>query len=250
MSDVSRFIPTGLMGNIASIGADRLADAKSVVQDKIAKNNMVKGIEASLGGLKTVTFGKDVFNAGVEGIGKYIKNRGQVKAQNAARAEEAEAEGGADVDAAAGAAQTGGTIQMTAIQGGRVAQQGGGAATAPGDASADMAASARAAPKPFDATGATPAPKLPDPATKPADAGDGEIAGVGEEGGIAEAGAVGEMGALDVLGGILDATGIGAPLGLALGFIGLGLAGHKSAPVTLDTPNNRQVGGFSYQMGV
>ena len=256
MSDISQYIPTGSLQNIATRGQNRLDSAKAVVQDKIAKNNMVKGIEASLGGLKTVTFGKDVFNATAKAIGNKLKNQAAVKAQGgsrtAAKTEEVEPEEGAETNTGmtfseqgasgvtTGAGDLPGAADATDVFSGQVASAGG--ANAP----ADVADAARAAPKPAIDTDAPPLPTAP----KPIDTATPEIAAEGEAGGVGEVGAVAETGLVEGLGGILDATGIGAPLGLALGFVGLGLAAHKDKAVNLVSPDNRGAGGYSYQVGI
>ena len=257
MSDISQYIPTGSLQNIATRGQNRLDSAKAVVQDKIAKNNMVKGIEASLGGLKTVTFGKDVFNATAKAIGNKLKNQAAVKAQGgsrtAAKTEEVEPEEAAETNTGmtfseqgasgvtTGAGDLPGAADTTDVFGGQVASAGG--ANAP----ADVAAAARAAPKPAIDPDSPPLPT----AAKPVEvAGEPEVAAVGEAGGVGEVGAVAETGLVEGLGGILDATGIGAPLGLALGFVGLGLAAHKDKAVNLVSPDNRGAGGYSYQAGI
>jgi len=76
------------------------------------------------------------------------------------------------------------------------------------------------------------------------------LAAEGEVGGVAEASTTAEIGLTETVGGILDDTGILAPLGLIAGAIGVGLAARKRKPPTLNNIRPVTAGGYSYQVGL
>ena len=76
------------------------------------------------------------------------------------------------------------------------------------------------------------------------------LAAEGEVGGVAEASTTAEIGLTETVGGILDDTGILAPLGLIAGAIGVGLAARKRKPPTLNNTRPVTAGGYSYQVGL
>ena len=76
------------------------------------------------------------------------------------------------------------------------------------------------------------------------------LAAEGEVGGVAEASTTAEVGLTETVGGILDDTGILAPLGLIAGAIGVGLAARKRKPPTLNDIRPVSAGGYSYQVGL
>tara|TARA_B110000046_G_scaffold103180_1_gene110837 strand:- start:175 stop:1029 length:855 start_codon:yes stop_codon:yes gene_type:complete len=278
MSDISRFIPTAGLQNIAEAGANRLAAAQSAESRELSSQGLARSIEAGLGGMKMTTFGGKVFSGIEKEGGAYLKQQvGRLQsaakdsagnawesATSALRARDPVAptqmdeigDVGADdlvplQPAAAGAPATAadGASLFTRGYLGRTAPPppaaggGGGAAAQP-----DVAPPRPTAPKPTDE-----APELPDPATKPsvAELAEPETAATGDVGGVASL-ASSEGGFItgsEALSGVLEATGIGAPLGLIVGAVGVGLALKKDKPVAMQV-SNTDTGGFSYQMGI
>ena len=53
----------------------------------------------------------------------------------------------------------------------------------------------------------------------------------------------------EALSSVLEATGIGAPLGLLVGAVGVGLALKKDKPV-VEKLDQSDTGGMSYQVGI
>lgn len=266
MSDISRFLPTAGLSNIAQAGANRLASAQSDVSKKLSQQSLARSIEAGLGGMKMTTFGSKVFSGIEKEGGAYLKQqvgRLQGAAKDAAgnaweSAKDAitgrdpiqmdtigdvDAGGGAAADAGGGAATDAGFAARASNLGGRISNlqsrlQGAG----------DTPPPRPTAPKPKED-----APELPDPATKPSPAElvEPETAAAGEQGGVASL-ASSEGGLItgsEALSGILEATGVGAPLGLIIGAVGVGLALKKDKPVTVAT-SSADSGGYSYQMGI
>ena len=283
MSDISRFIPTAGLQNIAEAGANRLAAAQSAESRELSSQGLARSIEAGLGGMKMTTFGGKVFSGIEKEGGAYLKQQvGRLQsaakdsagnawesATSALRARDPVAPTqmdeignvGADdlvpIEPAAAAAPATGAAPAAAdgdslfTRGylGRTAPPppaaggGGGAAAQP-----DVAPPRPTAPKPTDE-----APELPDPATKPsvAELAEPETAATGDVGGVASL-ASSEGGFItgsEALSGVLEATGIGAPLGLIVGAVGVGLALKKDKPVAMQV-SNTDTGGFSYQMGI
>ena len=266
MSDVSRFLPAGELQSIASMGANRLSAAQTTVQETLSKQSLARSIEAGLGGMKMTTFGGKVF-AGIEKEGgAYLK---QQVGRLTSSAKDAAGNAWESAKDALGSRDP---IQMQEV--GEVEDE----VTAPAAAEAGEVASFadrasalsdrasalksrlegakdEAPPRPTEPKPEVEdePPELPDPADKPSagELADPETAAAGEEGGVASL-ASSEGGLItgsEALSGILEATGIGAPLGLLLGAVGVGLAVKRDAPA--DIPVSRaDTGGFSYQIGI
>ena len=268
MSDISRFLPASELQSIASMGANRLSAAQNTVQETLSKQSLARSIEAGLGGMKMTTFGGKVF-AGIEKEGgAYLKQ--QVGRLTSSAKDAA----GNAYESAKSALSSRDPIQMGEV--GEVEDEPAAAAPAAAEAGevasfADRAsalsdrasalqsrlegAKDEAPPRPTEAKPEVEdePPELPDPATKPSagELAEPEVAAAGEEGGVATL-ASSEGGLItgsEALAGILDATGIGAPLGLLLGAVGVGLALKKDRPAVIQG-NSGDTGGFSYQIGI
>ena len=341
MSDISTVIPTNAIGNIRDRGATRLAAAQADLKKKIGKEDLTKGLEGGLGGLKLTTFGKDVAKSAYDRFGTYISQQGKkavenviTKAKAALQPEQpiqmgeigeieetgeaaaaAPPEAGSVIDGlgrfqpqnftgtleeretveqalnqrfealpAEGQAEARATFNQDAIEAGNSGRGGTGANIAErlqsrsdaikdveDELEQDKAAVEQEdyvpprpdfAPKPEleeeepEVEQAEGAPALP-AKDFPKGAGSGEeeatanLAAEGEVGGVAEATTTAEVGLTETVGGILDDTGILAPLGLILGAVGVGLAARKPKnPPTLNNTRPVTAGGFSYQVGV
>ena len=265
MSDISRFLPTAGLSNIAQSGAQRLAKAQNTVSEKLGKESLARTIEAGLGGMKMTTFGGKVFSGIEKEGGAYLKQQvgrlsGAAKDAAGNAWESAKDALGSrdpiqmddigDVDDAAPVADAGGAAAADAGFATRASNLGSRLSNLQSrlQGAGDTPPPRPTAPKPTED-----APELPDPATKPSPAElvEPETAAAGEEGGVASL-ASSEGGLItgtEALSGILEATGIGAPLGLILGAVGVGLALKKDKPVTLAS-SGADSGGFSYQMGI
>ncbi len=268
MSDVSRFLPAGELQSIASMGANRLSAAQTTVQETLSKQSLARSIEAGLGGMKMTTFGGKVF-AGIEKEGgAYLK---QQVGRLTSSAKDAAGNAWESAKDALGSRdpiqmQEVGEVEDEVTAPAAAAEAGVADASIAGRAEAlsskltDLQAKLQGAkdeapPRPTEAKPEVEdePPELPDPADKPsvAELAKPETAAEGEEGGVAMAAS--EEGGLitgsEALSGILEATGIGAPLGLLLGAVGVGLALKRDAPA--DIPVSRaDTGGFSYQIGI
>ena len=75
MSDISRFIPTAGLQNIAEAGANRLAAAQSAESRELSSQGLARSIEAGLGGMKMTTFGGKVFSGIEKEGGAYLKQQ-------------------------------------------------------------------------------------------------------------------------------------------------------------------------------
>tara|TARA_R110002012_G_scaffold7323_3_gene34537 strand:+ start:868 stop:1710 length:843 start_codon:yes stop_codon:yes gene_type:complete len=274
MSDISRFLPAAGLQNIAEAGANRLASAQAEESRQLSSQGLARSIEAGLGGMKMTTFGGKVFSGIEKEGGAYLKQQvGRLESS----AKDALGNAWENARSALTARDPVGPTQMGEIgdvegdlvplqpaaaaepeaQGASLFSRGylGREAPAPapaggGGGAADVAPPRPIGPKPRPDD--TP-PELPDPATKPsaAELVEPETAATGDVGGVASL-ASSEGGLItgsEALSGILDATGIGAPLGLLIGAVGVGLALKKDKPVGV-TVSNSDTGGFSYQMGV
>jgi len=340
MSDLTGALPTNAIANIRQRGADRLAEAQATLKTAIGKEQMTKGIEGGLGGLKVTTFGKDIAKSAYDRFGTYISQEGRkavnnvvTKARGALRGGDdsdpaaiqmgeigevedeattavapAEAEAGSVIDglgrfqaenftgsmaeretvesalnqrfsalpqeAQASARET---FNQESIQAGNAGREGTTAnisdrLQARSDAikaeedevEADkqavegedyqpprpsFASKPEVADEPADG-----APALPEADYTPGSGAEGataNLAAEGEAGGVAEATTTAEVGLTETVGGILDDTGVLAPIGLLLGAVGIGLAAHKPKnPPTLHNVRPVTAGGYSYQVGV
>ena len=263
MSDISRFLPASELQSIASMGANRLSAAQNTVQETLSKQSLARSIEAGLGGMKMTTFGGKVF-AGIEKEGgAYLKQ--QVGRLTSSAKDAA----GNAYESAKSALSSRDPIQMGEV--GEVEDEPAAAAAGEVASFADRAsalsdrasalqsklegAKDEAPPRPTEAKPEVEdePPELPSAASKPSagELAEPEVAAAGEEGGVATL-ASSEGGLItgsEALAGILDATGIGAPLGLLLGAVGVGLALKKDRPAVIQG-NSGDTGGFSYQIGI
>ena len=236
MSDISRFLPTQALQNIQARGQERLTAAEGAVTRKLSEDSLVKSIEAGLGGMKMTTFGSKVFSGIEKNASPYLK-------QQAGRLESyVKDEAGKAFDSAKSALSSSSSETPPIRMGGGEAEE---------ELPFNEAPPIDRTTKPVE--DGEP-PTLPSQASKPSpgELAEPETAAAGEQGGVAMAAS--EEGGLitgtEALAGVLEATGIGAPLGLIVGAVGVGLALHKDKPVVLDTPNNRTGGGYSYQVGL
>tara|TARA_R110001592_G_C13092562_1_gene743523 strand:+ start:417 stop:1520 length:1104 start_codon:yes stop_codon:yes gene_type:complete len=366
MSDLTGILPGQALANISQRGQDRLSKAQGVLKEAIGKEQLTKGLEGGLGGLKATTFGKDIAKSAYDRFGTYFSQEGRKaltnvveKAKNALNpaddapiqmSEIGEVEETADAPAAesaAAAAPAEATAQATAdsslVDGlGRFNAENYTGSAADNEAvegvltqrfaalPAEAQASARVAlnedpalqvgavrragqvgseerlaaqsarlqgrsdiikdaedeveADKAEVEGEDYVPPRPSYAPKPAQAEAGEEAGEeadaveqaegapelpavdytagsgaegatanlaaeGEAGGIAESTTTAEVGLTETVGGILDDTGILAPLGLIAGAVGIGLGLRKSRnPPTLHNVRPVQSGGYSYQV--
>ena len=358
MSDLTGILPGQALANISQRGQDRLSEAQGVLKQAIGREQLTKGLEGGLGGLKATTFGKDIAKSAYDRFGTYFSQEGRKaltnvveKAKNALTpaddapiqmSEIGEVEETADAPAAASAAAaapaeasadtslvdglgrfnaenyTGSAADNEAVEG--VLTQRFAALPAEAQASARVAlnedpalqvgAVRRAgqvgseeriaaqqarlqgrsdiikdaedeveadkaevegedyvpprpsyAPKPAQAEAgeeadaveqAEGAPELPAvdyTAGTGAEGATANLAAEGEAGGIAESTTTAEVGLTETVGGILDDTGILAPLGLIAGAVGIGLGLRKPRnPPTLHNVRPVQSGGYSYQV--
>jgi len=255
MSDLSRFLQTP--GNIGEKGQERLQQAKDAISQGIGKQNLTRSIEAGLGGMKVTTFGSKVFKGVEEAGSPYLK-------QQISRLESAAKDAAGNVWESAKSAladrDATGPIQMTEIEPAGGQTEASAAEGASPQEIADAESIARTgvparplAPKPEEGPAPGEPPELPDASLKPSP---GELrapetAAEGDEGGVAIAAS--EEGGLitgtEALSAVLDATGIGAPLGLLVGAVGVGLALKKDKPVT-EKVDQSDTGGMSYQVGI
>ena len=276
MSDISRFLPGAGLQNIAEAGANRLASAQAEESRELSSQGLARSIEAGLGGMKMTTFGSKVFSGIEKEGGAYLKQQvGRLQsaakdsagnawesATSALRARDPVGPTQMDEIGDVGAddlvpLQPAAAAPATAADGASLFSRGylGREAPAPapaggGGGAADVAPPRPIGPKPRPDD--TP-PELPDPATKPsvAELAEPETAATGDVGGVASL-ASSEGGLItgsEALSGILEATGIGAPLGLIVGAVGVGLALKKDKPVAMQV-SNTDTGGFSYQLGL
>ena len=257
MSDLSSLL-AGSVGNASARGQERLQAAKDAVSQQLGKQNLTRSIEAGLGGMKVTTFGSKVFKGVEEAGSPYLK-------QQVGRLESSAKDAAGNVWESAKSALSSrdptGPVQMTEIQPVEGASEAEAASGASPQEIADAESIARTGvparplgPKPEEGPAPGEAPKLPDPATKPTDPAElraPETAAEGEEGGVAIAAS--EEGGLitgtEALSAVLDATGIGAPLGLLVGAVGVGLALKKDKPV-VEKVDQSDTGGMSYQVGI
>ena len=268
MSDISRFLPSSEMQSIANIGSNRLAAAQTQVQETLSKQSLARSIEAGLGGMKMTTFGGKVFSAVEKEGGAYLKQQvGRLEstakdaAGNAWESAKAALKGRDPVQMdEIGQVEDEVTAPAAAVEAGVADTSIAGRAGALSSRLSDLQAKLQGAkdeppPRPTEAKPEIEdePPELPDPADKPsvAELAKPETAAEGEEGGVATLAS--EEGGLitgsETLGAILDATGIGAPLGLLLGAVGVGLALKKDKPATIPV-SSADTGGFSYQIGI
>lgn len=77
MSNLGQYIPTNSLANITARGQDRLDAAKATLKKQQGDNELVKGIEGGLGGLKVTTFGKDIAGVLQKRAGAYLKKKGE-----------------------------------------------------------------------------------------------------------------------------------------------------------------------------
>lgn len=339
MSDTSGFLPSNAIGNIRQRGADRLAEAQATLKSAIGKEQLTKGLEGGLGGLKLTTFGKDFAKSAYDRFGTYINQEGRkavnnvvTKARGALRGGDdepiqmgeigevedeattavapAEAEASSVIDGLGrfqaenftgsmaeretvesalnqrfsalpqeAQASARATFNQESIQAGNTGREGATAnisdrLQARSDAikaeEDEVEADKQAvegedyqpprpdfAPKPEvadeveQAEGAPALPEADYTAGTGAEGATANLAAEGEVGGVAEATTTAEVGLTETVGGILDDTGILAPIGLLLGAVGVGLAAHKPKnPPTLHNVRPVTAGGFSYQVGV
>ena len=282
MSNIARELPGGgQLSNIAQRGAQRLASAQNAVSQQLSKENLSKTIETGLGGMKMTTFGSKVFSGIEKEGGAYIKQQaGRLESyakdkagnawESAKDAFKAKDDNGIQMEEV-GEVQTANPLDTITEEEASTlfkpeappatAEEFAGRADSLGSRMSNLQSRLDEAtdPPPGRPTAPKPqaedeAPELPDPATKPSPAElvEPETAVAGEEGGVASL-ASSEGGLItggEALGAVLDATGIGAPLGLLIGTIAVTAGLKKRADIPLQSGDNGTGGGYSYQMGV
>lgn len=258
MSDVSRFLPASELQSIASMGANRLSAAQTTVQETLSKQSLARSIEAGLGGMKMTTFGGKVFSGIEKEGGAYLKQQVGRLTSSAKDAAGNAWESAKDALSSRDPIQMGevGEVEVEPVEAASFADRAGDLSDRLSNLKSKLeGAGDEAPPRPTEAKPETEdePPELPDSASKPSagELAEPETAAAGEEGGVATL-ASSEGGLItgsEALAGVLDATGIGAPLGLLLGAVGVGLAVKRDKPA--DTPVSRaDTGGFSYQIGI